>query len=309
MPDAKTIAPCGSVSHAIDIPFKTNLHSQEDFRWARSSKHRRLQDGLSVCLQTGIGHSQSVRCQSVCCRKQIGRSPYCGVQICIDLLDTFYRIPTFLLRACALCPSRELVTDYVIHSYCVPSIIGPSPFPHTVIMPATRSRATPVRSQSVPLPLSRAIHQPPLYQSSTPITLPLPIIRTSLVYSGGGELPLILLHRPLPRLHHRLQARRVSINPNDVKLDRRTPVSRETPLPHERSPLTDISDESDAASEGSDVEIIPKPRGEAGRPDSGGYNLEIAMNWNPSEFTRLRVTLYSQCPIPLLSRCRIAPTS
>ena len=34
---------------------------------------------------------------------------------------------------------------------------------------------------------------------------------------------------------------------------------------------------------------IPKPRGEVGRPGSGGYNLKAAMGWNGDEYERLRV--------------------
>ena len=164
--------------------------------------------------------------------------------------------------------------------------------PPTITMPATRSRVTPARSRSVPLlsrhslpPLARAIRQTPLYQSSAPIVLPLPIIRTALVYSEDGELPLVLLQRPLPRtvLHRTqpqpVQPRRVSINPIDVRVDGRRGTS----------PLTDISDESDVASMSNET-ILAKPRGEAGRPESGGYNLEAAMNWNSIEFAQLKVT-------------------
>src|SRR5215510_5665732 len=158
-------------------------------------------------------------------------------------------------------------------------------------MPVTRSK-TLRRSQSVPLlPLrARSIPQTPLYQPPIPIALPLPIIRATLIHPE--ELPLIVLQRPLPRqardnqfLHHSGRPRRVSINPKDVSFEHAIPLhthrrsaSRETTPPPSRghSPLTDISETSDTSSvEVGDETTIPKPPGEAGRPESGGYNPEV----------------------------------
>ncbi|KAJ8073085.1 hypothetical protein PM082_019953 [Marasmius tenuissimus] len=44
---------------------------------------------------------------------------------------------------------------------------------------------------------------------------------------------------------------------------------------------------SDSESEGmdSDADKIPKPAGEVGRPRSGGYNLEKALNWRPERYS------------------------
>ncbi|KAG2747124.1 hypothetical protein P692DRAFT_20704332, partial [Suillus brevipes Sb2] len=33
---------------------------------------------------------------------------------------------------------------------------------------------------------------------------------------------------------------------------------------------------------------IPKPEGEAGRPGRGGYNLEMALNWDDDRFKNLK---------------------
>jgi hypothetical protein len=174
-------------------------------------------------------------------------------------------------------------------------------------MPVTRSKTTPIRSHSVPLsPHARSIIQPPLYQTSTPVVLPLPVIRTTLVYSEDGELPLVLLQRSLPRpaLHRRTQPHNVSINPKHVTIPQplhvltQRSMSRETlPPSRELSPLTDDSDD---ASVDPDEATIPKPPGEAGRPESGGYNLEVAVNWNSSEFVLLKVAFHSLSLIPSL---------
>jgi hypothetical protein len=43
---------------------------------------------------------------------------------------------------------------------------------------------------------------------------------------------------------------------------------------------------------------IPKPKGEAGRPGSGGYNLVQALNWEPKDFFQLKVNLQVLAALP-----------
>jgi hypothetical protein len=137
----------------------------------------------------------------------------------------------------------------------------------TIAMPATRS---PSRARSLP-PYAKATLQSPLYEPGHPVHMPLPIMRSALFFADEDELPTVSLKMTLPlcrvsfkEAHHR------SVSP---------------PLPDEMPPLTDVSSESDDAT----PEEIPKPPGEPGRPDSGGYNIEQALSWDPSEFIRLKV--------------------
>jgi hypothetical protein len=61
------------------------------------------------------------------------------------------------------------------------------------------------------------------------------------------------------------------------------------------SGLDDCPD-SDAASNSSadsDDVKIQKPPGEPGRPGRGGYNLQAALDWNPKQYSKLKVTIYS----------------
>ncbi|KAF8573823.1 hypothetical protein K439DRAFT_1624786 [Ramaria rubella] len=51
------------------------------------------------------------------------------------------------------------------------------------------------------------------------------------------------------------------------------------------------SSSSDLDSDDSDDEKIPKPEGE---PGCGGYNLQDALNWNPSTFKKLKVEALHQ---------------
>ena len=66
--------------------------------------------------------------------------------------------------------------------------------------------------------------------------------------------------------------------------------SSESSESSESSVLTDISDLS---SDESDDQLIPKPQGQAGRPNRGGYNLEMALNWPPKTFERFQVSCQS----------------
>lgn len=65
------------------------------------------------------------------------------------------------------------------------------------------------------------------------------------------------------------------------------------------SPLTDISDMSDD-SNASDLDerrplLIPKPPGEAGRANSGGYNLQVKLGWDEKHFKEFNVSRCSVC--------------
>ena len=65
---------------------------------------------------------------------------------------------------------------------------------------------------------------------------------------------------------------------------------------HEESPLTNILDNDSEVDESNLGEScmssrkIPKPKGEAGKRNSGGYNLQEAMGWEDKEFAMFTVS-------------------
>jgi hypothetical protein len=140
-------------------------------------------------------------------------------------------------------------------------------------MPATRAKSLP---PYLSLPPAKSTLLPPLYQRSIPSCMPLPFMRTALFYADEDELPTVFLKRTLPR-------RQVSFK--DDTCASYCSVPRELP-PRDISPLTESSESDDAT-----PRPILKPDGEPGRPRSGGYNIEHAVDWNPSEFSRLKVSL------------------
>lgn len=87
---------------------------------------------------------------------------------------------------------------------------------------------------------------------------------------------------------------------------RATPYTRSnqgaTPITyHAESPLTEIegSDSGDSDTGTSDTGIsdkILKPKGEAGRKNSGGYNLQLAIGWEDEEFAKFTVSQVFHVP-------------
>jgi hypothetical protein len=61
------------------------------------------------------------------------------------------------------------------------------------------------------------------------------------------------------------------------------------------SPLTAMSDEDGEPESEEDGEVnstkIPKPPGEAGRPQSGGYNLQDKLGWNDKTYESVMVSM------------------
>ena len=93
----------------------------------------------------------------------------------------------------------------------------------------------------------------------------------------------------------------------DVDLEtthKRAASRRPTPIDTQRtvafeddSPLTPLSDEDDELESEEDGEVstkIPKPPGEAGRPQSGGYRLQEKLGWNEITYQSITVSLLNE---------------
>lgn len=88
--------------------------------------------------------------------------------------------------------------------------------------------------------------------------------------------------------HIRRQARRSSVPYSRPRLVReKTPARAQV---RSESPLSNLSD-SESSEDESEPDIrIPKPAGEVGRSNSGGYNLEKALGWNEKRFNEFIVS-------------------
>lgn len=131
--------------------------------------------------------------------------------------------------------------------------------------------------------------------ASLPVKCHLPLITSRIEFQFNvlSPLPQITLRRDLGAVIRR-QARRA------MPYTRRNPRSVPVTTLRGESPLTDIpddSDDDDSDDDGSDAEKsnmssrkIPKPKGEAGKRNSGGYNLQEAMGWEDKEFAMFTVS-------------------
>jgi hypothetical protein len=55
------------------------------------------------------------------------------------------------------------------------------------------------------------------------------------------------------------------------------------------SDLSSIDSNEDNNDQGQEGGKIPKPHGEAGRPNSGGYNLKESLGWTKTDFEKIQV--------------------
>ena len=130
--------------------------------------------------------------------------------------------------------------------------------------------------------------------ASLPVKCHLPLITTRIEFQFNvlSPHPQITLRRDLGAVIRR-QARRATPYTR-LKLKGKPVTAR-----RDESPLTDVTssdaDESDV--EKSDVEelTVPsrkilKPKGEAGKSNSGGYNLKDAMGWEDKEYATFSVS-------------------
>jgi hypothetical protein len=131
--------------------------------------------------------------------------------------------------------------------------------------------------------------------SSFPIKPHLPLITNRLEFKFNllPPPPQITTHRDLGA-HIRRQARHNSA-PYSRRPREKTPV-RAQPIRFDLESDSSLSDLS-CSEDGEDTakslsELIPKPLGEAGKVNSGGFNLEKELGWNKKRFSEFTVNLF-----------------
>jgi hypothetical protein len=133
---------------------------------------------------------------------------------------------------------------------------------------------------------------------SFPIKPHLPLItnRLEFVFNSLPLPPQITTRRDLGA-NIRRQARYDSTPYSRPRPREKTPVrAQPVGFDHESdSPLSDLSSSEDSNGEdtaNSLSELIPKPVGEAGKVNSGGFNLEKELGWNKKCFSDFTVNLF-----------------
>ena len=124
--------------------------------------------------------------------------------------------------------------------------------------------------------------------ASLPVKCHLPLITTRIEFEFNvlSPHPQITIRRDLGAIIRRQTRRATPYS--------RLTNSKATPISARRaeSPLTEITETEDSDNEESWEHSckIAKPKGEAGRSGSGGYNLQEAMGWENKEFATFTVS-------------------
>jgi|ERR1700761_1273821 len=123
--------------------------------------------------------------------------------------------------------------------------------------------------------------------TSLPIKCHLPLITTRIEFQFNilSPPPQITPRRDLGAVIRR-QARRAT--PYVRSNRRNTPRRAE-------SPTSDLSEEDTSEEEETSSHKILKPKGEVGKSNSGGYNLQAAIGWGDKEFARFIVSQVVHC--------------
>lgn len=141
---------------------------------------------------------------------------------------------------------------------------------------------------------------PPFFEpGAPPPTLPILLAQTEV---GATDIPIKLLaqeeigsgptvarsSRSTPRHHPYPKSTRKQHSPlkpqSNPTYDDVAPSETGATETDSESLVTDSEIESE-----SDTPLIPKPDGEAGRPNRGGYNLEKALKWEHKKYIRVKV--------------------
>lgn len=131
---------------------------------------------------------------------------------------------------------------------------------------------------------------------SFPIKLHLPLITNRLEFEFNSlpPPPQITTRRDLGA-HIRRQARHNPTLYSRPRPRETTPVGAQ-PVgfsPESDSSLSDLSESEDLDGTANSLsELVPKPVGEAGKANSGGFNLEKELGWNKKRFSDFNVNLF-----------------
>ncbi|KAL1941691.1 hypothetical protein VTO73DRAFT_7130 [Trametes versicolor] len=136
---------------------------------------------------------------------------------------------------------------------------------------------------------------PPFFEPGAPPRLiPHLIVETNIDDISPDMVPLLLqdidMTKPLRRTVRVAtpppRRRSVSAGPARSRASSAAPVESHPGSDDDSSVLSSVTDEEDSGSDdeqqpgGEGVVKIPKPAGEVGRPNRGGYKLEDALQWN-----------------------------
>lgn len=141
---------------------------------------------------------------------------------------------------------------------------------------------------------------------------PLPILASHMCFGRSTAKVTLLAHEDLPPAHLAERMADLTVAPavSFLSVATNTPSHRGLGDGDERVSLEALEVRSRAATpDDSWMSVSPpadevplankvnKPRGEPGRPRSGGYNVQEAMGWSKLKYDRLQVSTFLWCTI------------
>ncbi len=123
--------------------------------------------------------------------------------------------------------------------------------------------------------------------------LPLITTRVEFQFSVLSPPPTVTMRRDLgARIRRQLHHKSPYSRPRHIRKETRAKSPSVVLDPTELdSDLSDLESDPDDDTEGcGNLNKIPKPSGEAGRTNSGGYNLEKALGWEEKRFAMFTVS-------------------
>lgn len=155
-----------------------------------------------------------------------------------------------------------------------------------------------------------SVPAPPFFEPGAPPRLvPHLIVETDIDDISPDMIPILLqdidMTKPLRRNVRVLtpppRRRSVSAGPTRSRASSKAPADNSPGSDDDSSVLSSVpeddEDEEESVSDdeellaGEDVVKIPKPAGEVGRPNRGGYKLEDALQWNTAQMRVFKVRL------------------
>jgi hypothetical protein len=128
----------------------------------------------------------------------------------------------------------------------------------------------------------------PFYEPGAPPP-PLPLLTAQTDLLDNPFRPTTLINTEILPKSGLLRATRVAHHQRHVLSNNRHVSPLANTSTSEDSSGSDSSELSESDSDDSDGATIPKPPGEVGRPGRGGYTLDVALDWNPKAFKKLKV--------------------
>lgn len=186
------------------------------------------------------------------------------------------------------------------HTKSVPPFFEPSAPPpalplltcHTELLLSGLQHAPPVFTQDLPIQ-----SQSTLQTSNTPFTAshvtPYPtILQPDTDLDHGSHSSVQYSRPPTPRPSTpRSQKREVTFSLN----------GQDSPITDSSGTTSDTTSDTETSAPSSPVVVpppvldegkVPKPEGEAGRPGRGGYNLQRVLEWHPTQYDQLLVSVF-----------------